>query len=60
MPAAPLVKEGHAVAAGIEVSVPPRLHTRTWAAVEDNCWLSIRVPDTLPPDLVAATSLKDS
>jgi len=59
-PTAPLVKQGHAVTAGIEVSAPPRLRTRTWTAVEHNCWLSIRVPDTLPPDPVTATSFKDS
>jgi len=28
--------------------------------VKDDCWLSVRVPHTLPPDLVAATSLKNS
>jgi hypothetical protein len=59
-PAAPLVKEGHTVAAGAEVGAPPRLRSRTRAAMQYNCWLSMRVPDTLPEDPVTTASLKDS
>ena len=43
-----------------KVGAPPRLRSRTRAAMQDNCWLSIRVPGTLPEDPVTTASLKDS
>ena len=58
-PAAPLVKEGHAVAAGVEVGAPPRLRTRTRAAVQHDRRLAARIPDTFPEDPVTIAALED-
>jgi hypothetical protein len=58
-PAAPLVEEGHAIAVGVEVSAPPRLRTRTRAAVQHDRRLAARVPDTFPEDPVTTANRQD-
>ena len=59
-PAATLVKERHAVAVRVEVGAPPRLGSRSWAAVQHNGGLTKRVADPFPEDQVTATCLQDS